>query len=87
MMHIFYFLHFVVGSLSRVLWDFLEKEEQKGTKGNEALQEHLGLQVEPLESGGLKDPQGLLETQASLEYRGFLEELVNKERLEDQVTR
>lgn len=73
--------------MSRVLWDFLEKEEQRGTKENEALQEHLGLQVEPLESGDLKDPQGLLEIQASQEYQGFLEELVNRERLEDQVKR
>lgn len=76
-----------MGSLSRVLLDFLEKEEQRGTKGNEALQEHLGLQVEPLESGGLKDPQGLLETRASQEYQGFLEELENRERLEDQEKR
>lgn len=73
--------------MSRVLRAFLEKEAQRGTKGNEALQEHLGLQVEPLENGGLKDLRELLETQASQEYQGFLEELVNKERLEDQVKR
>lgn len=85
-MHILYFFY-MLGPLSRVLWDFLEKEEQRGTKGNEALQDCLGLQVEPLESGGLKDPQGLLVTQASQEYQGFLEELVNGERLVDRVKR
>lgn len=85
-MHIFLCIYMLC-PLSRVLWDFLEKEEQRGTEGNKAPQEYLGLQVEPLESGGLKDPQGLLVTQASQEYQGFLEELVNGERPEDRVKR
>lgn len=87
MIRILTFFTSLLGPLSRVLWDLLEIEAQRGTMGNEALQEYLGLQVEPLESGGLRDPQGLLVTQASQEYRGFLEELVNWERLEDQVKR
>lgn len=72
---------------TRVLWEFLDREEQKGTRANEAIQEHLGLRVEPLQRGGQKDPQGLLENQASPEYQGFLEELVNREPLDDQVKR
>ncbi len=71
----------------RVLEVFLEREDQKGTKGSEDSQEHLGLQVEPLGSEGLRDPQGLLESQANQEYREFLDEPENSERLGDQEKR
>lgn len=62
---------------------FQEREEQKGTRESEDPWEQLGLLEEPLESEGQRDPQGLLESQASREYREFLGELGNWGRLED----
>lgn len=66
---------------------FQEREEQKGTKGIEDPWEQPGLLVEPLESEALRGPQGLLESQASQEYQGFLDELGSWERLADQEKR
>lgn len=72
---------------TRVLVVFKEREEEKENKGSEELLEQLGLQEEPLESVDQRDPVGQLESQASQEYRVFLDVLGNWEMLEDQEIR
>lgn len=66
---------------------FTEREEQKGIKGSEDPWEQPGLQVEPLESEGQRDPQDPLESQVNQEYREFLGELGNWGSLAELETR
>lgn len=60
-----------------VLVVFQEREEPKGNKGSEDPQDRPGLQVEPSESEGQRDPRGLLESQENQEFQEFLGELEN----------